>query len=54
MREKDHYELEFVRYLLNTHNDNICCLASVSCKYSNVIRDLYYCWPSYRSIWGKG
>lgn len=38
MREKDHYELEFVRYLLNTHNDNICCLASVSCKYSNVLR----------------
>ena len=37
MREKDHYELEFVRYLLNTHNDDICCLASVSCKYSNVI-----------------
>ena len=33
MREKDHYELVFVRYLYNTHNDDICCLASVSSKY---------------------
>jgi hypothetical protein len=33
MREKDHYELVFVRYLYNTHNDDICCLASISSKY---------------------
>ena len=33
MREKDHYELVFVRYLYNTHNDDICCLSSVSSKW---------------------
>ena len=32
MREKDHYELVFVRYLYNTHNEDICCLASVSSR----------------------
>ena len=34
MREKDHYELVFVRYLYNTHNDIICCLSSVSSEYA--------------------
>ena len=30
MTERDRYELQFVRYLYNSHRDDICCLTSIS------------------------
>ncbi len=30
MRETDCYDLKFVRYLLSSHAQNICCLTSIS------------------------
>lgn len=33
MMETDRYELQFVRYLYNSHKENICCLTSISINF---------------------